>query len=339
MGEDGRPQREVSVLNVLLQNSQGQILYEDEQVLPNGARRARGLPLSEKLLPGERWQDAVVRGVIEELGPVLPADPKVEVDEGSMRETVETKESKSYPGLLSRYVCKRVSASVVSGLPEGAFATDEERSDGLLRHFASRRPTAPRKSLATQPVQEEQQQTEEQPTEEQQPAEEQQQAEEQQLAVEQQPAEDQQQTEEQPTEAQPAEQQQPAEQKEQEAALVDVDSPYKTGVFYTTGGEDGKPLEKHEMLDEPVPDDCFMEEHADYDGPALAWGLTHKLPSAAQCCEACKLSKEPNPQGEVCNLWVWCGSPTGECWSPDMEPHDRRVLAEGVAQQPRPRRH
>ena len=137
------------MLNVLLQNSQGQILYEDEQVLPNGARRARGLPLSEKLLPGEvrtaeclgcatlhacsllavaplpccsllpaprttcllcclwlpcfpchvarppphrppfplhllgrhptlqRWQDAVVRGVIEELGPVLPADPKV----------------------------------------------------------------------------------------------------------------------------------------------------------------------------------------------------------------------------------------------------------------------
>ena len=27
---------------------------------------------------------------------------QVEVDEGSMRETVETKESKSYPGLLSR---------------------------------------------------------------------------------------------------------------------------------------------------------------------------------------------------------------------------------------------
>ncbi|PSC69518.1 hypothetical protein C2E20_7044 [Micractinium conductrix] len=329
MGEDGRPQREVSVLNVLLQNSQGQILYEDEQVLPNGARRARGLPLSEKLLPGERWQDAVVRGVIEELGPVLPADPKVEVDEGSMRETVETKESKSYPGLLSRYVCKRVSASVALRLLGIAAAL-------LLAVLLI--PTG-KQSLATQPVQEEQQQTEEQPTEEQQPAEEQQQAEEQQLAVEQQPAEDQQQTEEQPTEAQPAEQQQPAEQKEQEAALVDVDSPYKTGVFYTTGGEDGKPLEKHEMLDEPVPDDCFMEEHADYDGPALAWGLTHKLPSAAQCCEACKLSKEPNPQGEVCNLWVWCGSPTGECWSPDMEPHDRRVLAEGVAQQPRPRRH
>lgn len=47
------------------------------QVLPNGSRRPRGLPLSEKLLPGERWQEAVVRGVVEELGPVLPTNPQV----------------------------------------------------------------------------------------------------------------------------------------------------------------------------------------------------------------------------------------------------------------------
>jgi hypothetical protein len=47
------------------------------QVLPNGSRRTRGLPLSEKLLPGERWQEAVVRGIVEELGPVLPEDPQV----------------------------------------------------------------------------------------------------------------------------------------------------------------------------------------------------------------------------------------------------------------------
>jgi hypothetical protein len=47
------------------------------QVLPNGTLRSRGLPLSEKLLPGERWQDAVARGVAEELGPVLPRDHRV----------------------------------------------------------------------------------------------------------------------------------------------------------------------------------------------------------------------------------------------------------------------
>jgi hypothetical protein len=37
-----------------------------------------------------------------------------------------------------------------------------------------------------------------------------------------------------------------------------------------------------------MPQDCFVEEHADYEGPALTWGLTFKLPSAAQCCQACK---------------------------------------------------
>ena len=31
-----------------------------------------------------------------------------------------------------------------------------------------------------------------------------------------------------------------------------------------------------------------MEEHADYDGPSITWGLDYKLASAAQCCQACK---------------------------------------------------
>ena len=43
-----------------------------------------------------------------------------------------------------------------------------------------------------------------------------------------------------------------------------------------------------EVLDEPVPEDCHMEPSADYDGPALSWGLEYKLPSAARCCQACK---------------------------------------------------
>lgn len=132
--EDGRPLREVSVLNVLLRNSKGQTLLEAEQVLPNGNRRSRGMPLSEKLLPGERWQDAAVRGIMEELGPVLPAEPQVEVNQEGMEETIETKESQSYPGLLTQYICKRVSACVLSGLPEHDFCTEEERSDGLLQH-------------------------------------------------------------------------------------------------------------------------------------------------------------------------------------------------------------
>lgn len=44
---------------------------EDFQVLPSGAVRRRGLPLSEKLLPGESWQDGVKRAILEELGSAL----------------------------------------------------------------------------------------------------------------------------------------------------------------------------------------------------------------------------------------------------------------------------
>jgi len=36
---------------------------------------------------------------------------------------------------LPQYVCKRVSAQVLSGLPEENFSTDEQRSDGLLQHL------------------------------------------------------------------------------------------------------------------------------------------------------------------------------------------------------------
>lgn len=34
-----------------------------------------------------------------------------------------------------QYVCKRVCARVLSDLPEGAFTTDEQRSDGMLQHY------------------------------------------------------------------------------------------------------------------------------------------------------------------------------------------------------------
>lgn len=55
---------------------------------------------------------------------------------------------------------------------------------------------------------------------------------------------------------QSSEQQDPQEGK---PAAGDSTADQHTGVFYTTGGEGGKPLEKHELLNEPVPDDCFME--------------------------------------------------------------------------------
>lgn len=74
---NGRALRLVSVVNVLIANSQGQTLTEKQQVLPSGVIRERGKPLSEKLMPGEQWRDGVLRGIREELGGILPPEPKV----------------------------------------------------------------------------------------------------------------------------------------------------------------------------------------------------------------------------------------------------------------------
>ncbi|KAF7051529.1 hypothetical protein CFC21_059762 [Triticum aestivum] len=48
-------------------------------------------------------------------------------------------------------------------------------------------------------------------------------------------------------------------------------------------------------------------------GPALNWGSSHRLPSAAACCAACRAHRR-------CDSWVFCGdrrrcgSRFGECW-------------------------
>lgn len=123
---------------------------------------------SEKLLPGEEgnWEAAVQRAILEELGPALPPQPQVgsggricqhrwccfpylpywpltvvpvhgtaqiSIDREKYHREVETRESQSYPGLISTYVCHRVEASV-EGLPQGDFTTVEAREDGVLQH-------------------------------------------------------------------------------------------------------------------------------------------------------------------------------------------------------------
>lgn len=63
-----------------------QVLEEEFQVRPGGAVRRRGLPLSEKLLPGEDWRDGVGRAIKEELGSVLPDGPlQYMIDAGKYR--------------------------------------------------------------------------------------------------------------------------------------------------------------------------------------------------------------------------------------------------------------
>jgi len=76
-----------------------------------------------------------------------------------------------------------------------------------------------------------------------------------------------------------------------------------------------------EILDEPIPDDCYAEQHGDYDGFAVQWGLGHKARSAAECCRMCKEFKPSDAVGNKCNVWVWCGDPSGVCWTMDIHAH------------------
>ena len=50
---------------------------------PNGDKRYRDLPVSEKMLPGEDWKGAVQRAVAEELGSVLDGPPIIEIRRNS----------------------------------------------------------------------------------------------------------------------------------------------------------------------------------------------------------------------------------------------------------------
>jgi len=61
--------------NYMLQHLQ--VLQEEFQVMPNGTKRARDVPVAEKMKGGEAWKDAAIRAVKEELGSVLPVAPQV----------------------------------------------------------------------------------------------------------------------------------------------------------------------------------------------------------------------------------------------------------------------
>ncbi|KAG2495416.1 hypothetical protein HYH03_006363 [Edaphochlamys debaryana] len=77
---------------------------------------------------------------------------------------------------------------------------------------------------------------------------------------------------------------------------------------------------KLQILDLPIPDDCHAQFHADYAGDGVVWGLGHKQASAADCCAACKQHQNDHPQ-RPCNVWVWCGDPSGVCWTMDIHNH------------------
>ena len=129
--EDGSPLRMVAVISVNITNRKGLSLYEARQRLPSGAVRERNLLLSEKLLPQETWIEAGRRGILEELGSVLPSPPEIDILLDTYSMSTEKSMSGSYPGLFTEYTCHKVHANV-KGLPEDNFTTEEQRPDGVL---------------------------------------------------------------------------------------------------------------------------------------------------------------------------------------------------------------
>ncbi|PNW77621.1 hypothetical protein CHLRE_10g444750v5 [Chlamydomonas reinhardtii] len=79
---------------------------------------------------------------------------------------------------------------------------------------------------------------------------------------------------------------------------------------------------KLQILDVPIPEDCYPSKHADYAGDGVVWGLGHKQASAADCCAACKEHQKKFATNKPCNVWVWCGDPSGVCWTMDI--HSKR---------------
>mmetsp|Transcript_4506 Transcript_4506/g.7626 ORF Transcript_4506/g.7626 Transcript_4506/m.7626 type:complete len:279 (+) Transcript_4506:141-977(+) len=129
--DQGRALRTVKVLSLHILNDQGKVLFEDEQILPDGRSRRRHVAVSEKLIGNECWRSAVDRAVHEELAMALPASYQVQVLDDTYQHMVEVSSSMSYPGLQTQYIFHRVNARL-PGLPMRAFETREERPGGHL---------------------------------------------------------------------------------------------------------------------------------------------------------------------------------------------------------------
>jgi len=122
--------RQLSVVKVRVRrpsDTTGTHLVEASQIFSDGRTRKRGLPLSEKMFPGEDALEAAERGIVEELGSAIHEKRAlwpIELEADSLVQWAETRRSKSYPDLLSHYSLFQVDA-VVHGLPSESFSTVE----------------------------------------------------------------------------------------------------------------------------------------------------------------------------------------------------------------------
>jgi hypothetical protein len=127
---DNPPIRVIAVAEVVIRRGDT-ILIEVEQEFRDGRRRARSVPPSEKMKPGENPLAAARRCLREELG-LMEAD--VTLDPG-YKLTEGTANSPSYPGLLTRYRFHTFEATI-DGLPDEDFYRENTAPDDpICRHL------------------------------------------------------------------------------------------------------------------------------------------------------------------------------------------------------------
>ncbi|PKO07129.1 MAG: hypothetical protein CVU41_03405 [Chloroflexi bacterium HGW-Chloroflexi-3] len=127
------PLRVVNVVQVLISH-EGKFLLELEQELDDKRTRKRSIPPSEKMKPGENCLDAAKRCLLEELQ--IP-DNDVEILSECCKAIYQYRNSRSYPGLRTKYCIYRVKV-IVKNLPEEGFWTEEKTNHAekeIIRRF------------------------------------------------------------------------------------------------------------------------------------------------------------------------------------------------------------
>lgn len=131
--QDNPVMRVLPVTQVIIRKGRD-MLIEAEQEFADQRRRIRNYPPSEKMKPGETYEQAAVRCLQEELG--LEQD-QIEILTATHYCRLKEHESLSYPGLWTRYIFHTVEARV-RGLPETDFATleaVENDKDAVRKHY------------------------------------------------------------------------------------------------------------------------------------------------------------------------------------------------------------
>lgn len=130
--QDEPPLRIVDAVEIIIRQGD-RVLYEVAQEMEGGSARPRCYPPSEKIKRGERYQEAAIRGLFEELN--LPAAAiTLHLDTYQQRQRQIL--SISYPGLNTLYQLHSLEACVI-GLPSDNFTTNEAAGnshDPVTRH-------------------------------------------------------------------------------------------------------------------------------------------------------------------------------------------------------------